>query len=134
MEEKVVTYSKGNLKVYWKPKLCMHSKKCWKNLPEVFKPDEKKWIQLEHASEEDIKHQVDQCPSGALSYAKPDEKNESIEIQVTANGPLIINGKVNIKLPAGNSEVKNKVALCRCGASSNKPYCDGEHNKIGFKA
>ena len=46
-----------------------------------------------------------------------------VEIKCTENGPNMI-------------IVDNKVfaAMCRCGASSNKPYCDGTHAKIGFKA
>lgn len=56
-----------------------------------------------------------------------------MKIDVLPNGPILINEKTEIKKPDGTVEEKEKVALCRCGASQNKPYCDGEHNKIGFK-
>ncbi|WP_223810791.1 CDGSH iron-sulfur domain-containing protein [Paenimyroides baculatum] len=50
------------------------------------------------------------------------------------NGPLLCSGKITIVYPDGRIEEKqNNTALCRCGASANKPFCDGNHNKIGFK-
>lgn len=138
MEEKTISYQKDELTVYWKPALCMHSKKCWKNLPAVFKPTEKKWIQLENASIEAIKNQVDQCPSGALSYNKNQsqmhEEKKELEISISKNGPILIDGNVRIATANGEIIKKSKVALCRCGASNNKPFCDGQHNKVGFKA
>jgi CDGSH-type Zn-finger protein len=53
------------------------------------------------------------------------------------NGPYLIEGPVDIYDTAGNkidTEGRPKIALCRCGASSNKPFCDGTHSKIGFQA
>lgn len=50
------------------------------------------------------------------------------------NGPLLVYGNIVVKDKEGNQTQKNKVtAFCRCGASSNKPYCDGTHTKIGFE-
>jgi CDGSH-type Zn-finger protein len=58
---------------------------------------------------------------------------ESI-VEVSANGPLLVYGNITVKDSEGNATHKNKVtAFCRCGASSNKPYCDGTHRKIDFK-
>ena len=56
-----------------------------------------------------------------------------MKIDVLQNGPLLINEKTEIRKPDGTIEHKEKVALCRCGSSENKPYCDGAHNKTGFK-
>ncbi len=56
------------------------------------------------------------------------------------NGPLMVTGDLNeLELTdasgnAYNLTGKEKVALCRCGASVNKPFCDGQHSKIGFQA
>lgn len=61
------TYSNGELTIVWKPSLCCHAGKCARNLPSVFKPKEKPWVQLENASSEDILTTVSLCPSGALS-------------------------------------------------------------------
>ena len=61
-------YSNEKLTVIWQPHKCIHSKKCWKGLLEVFDPREKPWIKLEGASNEQIRQQIEQCPSKALSY------------------------------------------------------------------
>ena len=61
-------YKNGTLTVVWKPEKCAHSGICVKMLPEVYKPKEKPWIQAENASIEELKKQISQCPSGALSF------------------------------------------------------------------
>ena len=61
------TYTKGDTTVVWEPTKCIHSGICVGGLPGVFIPKEKPWIQLENASEEEIRTQVMKCPSGALS-------------------------------------------------------------------
>ena len=56
-------------------------------------------------------------------------------ITVITNGPLIVTGDVELKDKAGNIyPTAEKLVLCRCGASTNKPFCDGTHGKIGFAA
>lgn len=60
-------YTKENIKIVWKPEICIHAGNCARGLGEVFKPREQPWIQPEGASKEAIIAQVKQCPSGALS-------------------------------------------------------------------
>ena len=79
------------------------------------------------------------CPSGALAYAH-EESQEQIEpalpvsVAVVRDGPLWVRGGVRITGSDGRDyEVRNRATLCRCGASSNKPFCDGTHKKIGFR-
>ena len=58
-----------------------------------------------------------------------------VTITIAKNGPLIVNGAVELKDADGNSyPAKERMALCRCGASTTKPFCDGTHSKIGFQA
>jgi 3-phenylpropionate/trans-cinnamate dioxygenase ferredoxin subunit len=59
-----------------------------------------------------------------------------VTIRATRNGPLIVEGPVELYDTDGNRVAvdKPRIALCRCGASSNKPFCDGTHSKIGFQA
>lgn len=78
---------------------------------------------------------------GTLSYVKKNKAAESPQLQsetiieTVENGHLLVYGNIRIKDQARNETQKNKVtALCRCGASSNKPYCDGTHTKNGFQA
>jgi uncharacterized Fe-S cluster protein YjdI len=61
-------YVKDDLVVIWKPDLCIHCGNCAKSLPQVFKPREKPWIQLEGSDVNTIRSVVAACPSGALSY------------------------------------------------------------------
>ncbi len=136
----VKNYSKEDLTVVWKPDMCIHSKKCWKGLLQVFNPQNRPWINMEGASSARIKKQVDACPSGALSYIEKNVKttttmSNETKVEALENGPLMVHGSLHVTNSDGSIETKKRVtAFCRCGASSNKPYCDGEHNNIGFTA
>jgi CDGSH-type Zn-finger protein len=59
-----------------------------------------------------------------------------VTIRPSKNGPYIVEGEVDLYDTDGNKMTldKPRIALCRCGASSNKPFCDGTHSKIGFQA
>lgn len=134
-------YTNNEVTVVWKPEQCIHSTICWKGLAEVFNPRIRPWIKLENSTTEKIIDQVKKCPSGALSYYMNNElEKDSVEVtaetivEATANGPLLVYGNVKVKDALGNEAKKNNVtAFCRCGASSNKPYCDGTHRKINFQ-
>ncbi len=135
-------YSNGEVTVVWKPALCIHSTICFKNgtgLPDVFNPKLHPWIKPEAADTQRIIEQVNKCPSGALSFYMNDEeqKNEAAEtehiVEALPNGPLLVYGHFTLKDKNGIEKKQSKVtALCRCGASANKPYCDGTHTKINF--
>ena len=134
-------YTNGDLTVVWKPRLCIHSEICVKTLPNVYKPKEKPWIQAENATVDELIAQIDKCPSAALTYYKKNESennsetvNEGTKVEVLVNGPLLVHGQLEVTGSDGQVETKKRTtAFCRCGASANKPYCDGEHNKIGFE-
>jgi CDGSH-type Zn-finger protein len=56
-------------------------------------------------------------------------------VQVLPKGPYLVTGTINLVDASGNKiEAGEKIALCRCGASTNKPFCDGAHSKVGFEA
>jgi uncharacterized Fe-S cluster protein YjdI len=147
MSLETLKYTNNEVTVVWKPKTCIHSSICWKGLIEVFNPKEKPWIKMDGASTEKIIEQIRKCPSGALSYYLNTEtmNNEPadkvvaesanmLKIEVAANGPYLIKTECLIVHSNGREETKTgTVALCRCGASANKPYCDGSHRKIGFE-
>lgn len=140
MEEQIKKYTNGEVTVVWQPKVCIHSAICFRGLPGVFDPRKRPWVNIEGAYTAEIKAQIDKCPSGALSYYMNDETDKQAETtvetiaEVSPNGPLLVYGNITVKDKDGNETKKNKVtAFCRCGASSNKPYCDGTHRKIGFQ-
>jgi len=140
MNETKKEYSNGEVTIVWKPKTCIHAANCVKGLPGVFNPNEKPWIKVGEASTQELIDQVKKCPSGALSYYLNDEKQEpeaaptGTKVEAMQNGPLLVHGSLEVTRPDGTKDKKNKTtAFCRCGASSNKPYCDGSHSKINFK-
>lgn len=145
MPKDTLRYTNNEITVVWKPNTCIHSTLCWKGLFDVFNPKVKPWIRLDGATTEKIIEQVRKCPSGALSYylnsKLPDEADKVVteavnllKIEVTPNGPLLVRSECLIVHDDGREETKaGSVALCRCGSSQNKPYCDGSHRKVGFK-
>jgi uncharacterized Fe-S cluster protein YjdI len=140
MKDITKKYTNGEVTIVWKPDLCVHSALCFKGLGEVFDPKKRPWITPEGSTTEKIVAQVKKCPSGALSYfmnkdAPGNEVKVEAEtiIETAPNGPLMVYGNVVIKDKNGTLTKKsNATAFCRCGASENKPFCDGSHKKIGF--
>jgi hypothetical protein len=97
-------------------------------------------VNTDGATTEEIIDQVSKCPSGALATYMNNEQssNEAIQqeqiVEITKNGPLMVYGNITVKHPDGTRATQHNVtAFCRCGASSNKPYCDGSHKKVGFE-
>lgn len=148
MPVKTHKYSNGEVTVVWKPETCIHSAICFRGLHDVFDPQKRPWVNINGASTERIVEQVRKCPSGALSYfmnadiqsteetdttVKSEEAN-IINIEVLPNGPLMVKTDCIVTYSDGRREVKKgSTALCRCGGSGNKPYCDGTHRKNGFQ-
>lgn len=133
------SYSSNTITVTWDSEVCIHSSVCVNNLGTVFNPDKNPWIDIDAEDAEKIKAVTGKCPSGALSYemaGKPQEKtsSESVTIKIAENGPLLVKGSILMEDATGTRiETKSSFALCRCGGSENKPFCDGAHKKIGFK-
>ena len=107
--------------------------------PGVFDIKKRPWINAEGASSQQIIDKVKKCPSGALiTYMnKANQKEENIsEVKITLakNGPLLVNGTISIQDSKGKSfATGTTTALCCCGGSANKPFCDGSHVKFNFK-
>jgi len=138
-------YTNGEVTVFWKPDICIHSAKCFKALPEVFDPRRRPWIIAENSTTDKIIETVNNCPSGAISWKynvdlEKDVNTEEVktfstgvpvQISVTHNGPLMVNGNCVITDKDGTETIKEgKFALCRCGLSSKKPFCDGAHKTL----
>jgi len=65
------------------------------------------------------------------------EGNAGVVIRARHNGPYVVEGPATIVDADGNEydiSEKKRVSLCRCGASTTKPFCDGTHSKMGFEA
>ena len=134
-------YTNGEITVVWEADKCIHSGNCVRGLPDAFKPKERPWVQLESVESQAVWDTVQKCPSGALTVFRnaeaqpeaPAERASVPRIQVVADGPLLVRGPITVELPDGSERTEEKrAALCRCGSSDNKPFCDGTHRKIGF--
>ena len=143
-------YSNDEITVYWKPSACVHSTICYNRLRSVFDPIKRPWVNMKGAPTEKIIDIVNQCPTDALTFtwnnkleqkkedsAKEEAKHKKdpdTKIQIIENGPAIVSGNFTIVNSKGTNLAKaDTVALCRCGHSSNMPFCDGTHNNIQFK-
>lgn len=85
------------------------------------------------------------CPSGRLivwdrTTGAPVEEPLAPSLSLIedpgagVSGPLVLRGGIRVESASGESyEIRNRQTLCRCGASSNKPFCDGSHASIGFR-
>jgi CDGSH-type Zn-finger protein/uncharacterized Fe-S cluster protein YjdI len=115
---------------------CIHSRACVLDRPDVFVPNVKgEWIHPDAASPDEVAALACNCPSGAIRYERldggPAEAPPLVNVaRVRENGPLALHGDIRISgAPDGTRR-----ALCRCGSSKAKPYCDGSHASAGFVA
>lgn len=132
-------YRNASIAVSWEPKLCIHAGNCFRGLPEVFKPQSRPWITVDASDADKIAEVVMTCPTGALHFERLDGGPQELQPEGTTinprlNGPLYVRGHVRIMGPGGSLiREDTRLALCRCGHSENKPFCDRSHRKVGFR-
>jgi CDGSH-type Zn-finger protein/uncharacterized Fe-S cluster protein YjdI len=132
-------YRNDQIAVSWEPKLCIHAGNCFHRLPHVFQPQSQPWVLIDAASADEIAAVVMTCPTGALHFERLDgglqePQPEETTINARPNGPLYVHGRVRIMGPGGQLiREDTRAALCRCGNSENKPFCDGSHRRVGFR-
>lgn len=137
MERNIIRYEGKDLNVTYERKRCIHAERCVKDLPEVFDPKRKPWVDADATTADSLASMIHTCPSGALHYERKD--NGSVEptpefnsVTLGINGPLWFHGNVEINGIEGETK-EFRAALCRCGASKYKPFCDGSHEDLPFK-
>jgi CDGSH-type Zn-finger protein len=118
--------------------LCSHAGHCTDGLMEVFRQHEEPWIVPDAAQVEKVIETIGKCPSGALAYAidgveaRPPMRPPAIVL--TDNGPYAVTGGIELAgAKFGQGASAEHYALCRCGASQNKPFCDGSHWAVEFR-
>ncbi len=145
-KENIKEYSNGEITVFWQADKCIHSANCLIGLPDVFSPKKKPWINVHAASSKEIMKAVDTCPSRALTYLKstkfitskpretPKKKPKFARIQILQDGPALVTGNFIIRdIKKKKIKIEGEItAICRCGASKKKPFCDGSHVTTGF--
>jgi uncharacterized Fe-S cluster protein YjdI len=131
-------YATDEIVVEWEPRLCFHSASCVRALPRVFDDSRRPWIAVDAATADEVEAAVARCPSGALRTRRPGSVPRTTgptEVCASANGPYLVSGGVRVVDAEGNVLFEGeRAALCRCGGSSNKPFCDGTHKTNGFRA
>ncbi|HVZ14053.1 MAG TPA: ferritin-like domain-containing protein [Bauldia sp.] len=115
---------------------CIHSRNCVLGAPQVFRANTPgAWIHPDAMPADAVVRIAYACPSGAIHYRRKDggpaEQAPPVNtLSVRENGPYAIHAEIKF----GDADVGFRATLCRCGASKRKPFCDGSHNTIGFKA
>jgi CDGSH-type Zn-finger protein/uncharacterized Fe-S cluster protein YjdI len=132
MSDDAEEYRGQGITVRFDGKKCIHSRNCVLARPDVFRPNvEGEWIKPDAVAAEEVAAIARACPSGALTYQRqdgvPDEAPPPVNVvRVRENGPLALHGDLAIQ----GQEPMIRATLCRCGASRNKPFCDGTHATV----
>lgn len=118
--------------------ICAHIGKCTDGQPKVFRLNTEPWINPSGAKGNEIMDTIKECPSGALSYsvgiAEHRDQQREPKVYISKNGPYFVTGGIDLSDEKRNiGASKEHYALCRCGASKNKPFCDGSHWYINFE-
>jgi CDGSH-type Zn-finger protein/uncharacterized Fe-S cluster protein YjdI len=137
-EKEVFGYPGKEIDVQWDGRLCIHIGECGNAQGDLFVGGRDPWCIPDTSTKAEVREIVERCPSGALSYSDKDDVPETAPaentVTVAYNGPLYARGELAIEgAPEDMPGVRFRAALCRCGQSANKPFCDNTHIEIGFQ-
>ncbi len=136
MKSKLHEYQGKDLLIRYDQHRCIHVGECVKRLPAVFDPKRTPWVVADAASAAEVITAVAHCPTGALSVESLDETlpiAPANTVRLSAEGPVFLSGRVEIRDHNNHLLLEDRnVALCRCGASENRPLCDGRHSVVHF--
>ena len=134
----VFQYQGTTATVSWHGRLCIHVAECGRAKGDLFVGGRDPWCQPDFETDEEVADIVHRCPTGALTVdfvdSSCEEQPEPVNtVNVAYNGPLFVRGRLTIEgAPADAPGTAFRAALCRCGKSQNKPFCDNSHEKEGF--
>lgn len=150
-------YTNGDITIFWRAGECIHNTTCYSELRSVFDPLKRPWVNPHGAPSDKIKAIIEKCPTMALTFRWNDESRNLTEnshklfqgdpeelfqkpptartsFSIRRNGPVVISGNFSVVGEDGQQmRPMQMMSLCRCGLSSNPPFCDGTHFKAGFK-
>ncbi|MDD9945177.1 MAG: CDGSH iron-sulfur domain-containing protein [Myxococcales bacterium] len=138
MADEEVTYGGKEADVRWNGKLCIHIGECGRAAGDLFVGGRKPWCQPDLVQIRQVVDVVERCPTGALTYERKDggtaeQPAEENTVVVQNRGPLYVRGNLDIEgATDAMPGVRFRAALCRCGESKNKPFCDNAHETAGF--
>jgi len=135
MSDEIHEYRGQRVVVRFDGSRCIHSRHCVLGQPNVFRANTQgPWIFPDGATAEAVIEVAHACPSGAITYERLDggtgEQAPAVNVaRVRENGPLAFHADAVV---AGTKVLR--ATVCRCGASQDKPWCDGSHVSAGFVA
>jgi CDGSH-type Zn-finger protein/uncharacterized Fe-S cluster protein YjdI len=138
-EKKVYQFDGEKIDVSWDGRLCIHVQECTRAKGELFKSGRKPWGEPDRGEPEYVAEVVRRCPTGSLTYRRKDGSAgetaaEANTVTVANNGPLYVQGDLQVDGAQDDMPgLRYRAAFCRCGDSSNKPFCDNSHEKEGFR-
>ena len=137
-EKKIFDFPGEQLDVHWDGRLCIHIAECGHAEGDLFVTGRKPWCMPDRSTPDEVAEVCERCPSGALTYSdksgRLEKAAEENTVHVSYNGPLFVNGELSIEGATADMDgVSFRAALCRCGQSNNKPFCDNSHLKAGFQ-
>ena len=132
-----IDYRAPGITIHDDHSVCAHAGGCTDGLASVFKYGSEPWIDAGGAAVAAVVEVIKRCPSGALSYTldPPEAAQAPVppSVTVTKNGPYAVTGGIGLADSVNGQETQAvRYTLCRCGASKNKPFCDGSHWAIDF--
>ncbi len=139
MSADITKYPGENINVEWDGRLCIHIGECSFSEGDLFVGGRDPWCKPDLTSVDDVVDVVKRCPTGAISFQSNDNAvtetaDSENRVTVSYQGPYFIRGNLDIDGAVGDMPgVRFRAALCRCGASKNKPFCDNSHEEINFK-
>ncbi|NEX16306.1 MAG: hypothetical protein C1943_06670 [Halochromatium sp.] len=137
-DTKIQTFQGQDIDVHWDQRLCIHIGECGQADNSLFEAGREPWCVPDELSKAEVREVCERCPSGALSYVDkagtPEQPAAENSGQLVYNGPLYLTGELEIEgAPEDMPGLRFRAALCRCGASKNKPFCDNSHIEAGFE-
>ena len=130
-------YAAAGITIHDNRGLCAHAGRCTDGLPEVFRLRQEPFIDPEAGSPDEIVRTINQCPSGALSYSIAGAEHSSSGgdqvVGFVPKGPYVVRGGAELEgAELLEGATTDHFALCRCGKSTNKPFCSGAHWNVEF--
>lgn len=135
--DEILTYESREITIHYNRLLCSKAHVCGQKLNDVFDTSRNPWIEPDRGGAAEIIDVVRACPSGALSYNLPGksvhhEISGGSIVEIEKNGPYLVRNVVLKTDTWCKGACEGKFALCRCGSSKNKPFCDGSHASTDF--
>lgn len=136
VEDGVETVQGDKLELRFEAKKCIHARFCVTGAPKVFLANVKgAWLYPDVMDVENLAAVAHACPSGAIQYTRKDGRPEEAAppvnlVSIREAGPYAVRADLRLN----GESIRYRATLCRCGASKNKPFCDGSHHDVGFNA